>query len=181
MRVLNRKTEQLECHLTAEEFDERAKGLAQACQDVGREEGNQAQIKADMKARMAALEADRSRLSLVVSRRAEVRDVRVRIEADDAKAEAITIREDTGEIVKRRALELHERQTKLADVEKTFEGPATAKPAAEPGESATDYAARRLQDIAGTRTPAQIQADAAQQGKANRAKKNGANVKDSGR
>lgn len=117
MRILSKATESLECHLTDEEFQARASSLAAACQDVGREENRQAQLKADMKAQMARIEAERSRLTLIVARKAEPRDVPVRLEADDEKAEAITFREDTGEIIRRRALELHERQLSLPHVD----------------------------------------------------------------
>lgn len=113
MRVLSKKIEQLECQLTEDEFKARASALAAACQDVHREEERQAQMKASMKAETARLESERSRLTLVVARRAEIRDVQVRVEADDEHAEAVTTREDTGEVVRRRALELHERQPNL--------------------------------------------------------------------
>jgi hypothetical protein len=114
MRILIKaKPEQLECHLTSDEFIDRANALGLCCQDIEREDDRQAQIKADMKAQLAKLEAERSRLTLVVTRKAEPRDVKVTLYADDNTGEAITIREDTGEIIRRRPLDSKERQLPL--------------------------------------------------------------------
>lgn len=111
--LIEGKTEQLECHLTTEEFLDRATALAVVCQDITREDGRQSQIKADMKAQLSRLEAEQSRLTLVVTRKAEPREVRVTTFADDDKAEAMTVRDDTGEVIRRRALDLSERQLTL--------------------------------------------------------------------
>jgi hypothetical protein len=137
MRLLSKKTDQLECHLTPEEFSLRSSSLAAACQDVAREMERQTQMKAAMKAELARLESERSRLVLIVSRRAELRDVMVRLEADDEKAEAVSVREDTGEIIRRRALEMHERQPNLPGVEP--EEPAQSDSSAASGGEADDW------------------------------------------
>jgi hypothetical protein len=107
------KTQLLTCPLTDEEFMLRAHHLALVCQDIENEEDRQSQIKADMKAALAKLEAEQSRLTLIVARKAEVRDVLVDIIADDVAGEAITVRQDTGEIIHRRQLEPAERQLPL--------------------------------------------------------------------
>lgn len=107
------KTEELECLLTSDEYANRANALAQVCQDVEGENIRQAQVKAGMKAELSRLEAERSRFTLIVARKAEPRAVRVMTYADDEKAEALVIREDTGEIIRRRALSLEERQPVL--------------------------------------------------------------------
>jgi hypothetical protein len=118
MRVLVKtKTEQLECHLTTDEFLERAMALAVTCQDIENEDGRQSLIKADMKAQLAKLEAEQSRLTLIVTRKAEPRETQVTVYADDEKGEALTIREDTGEIIRRRTLEPRERQLPLPETE----------------------------------------------------------------
>lgn len=117
MRVLSdRMTDQLSCVLTDEEFMARARHLALVCQDIESEEDRQTQIKADMKAAMTKLDAEQSRLSLIVARKAEVRDVPVCVMADDENGEAVTVREDTGEIIKRRKLEPSERQLPLPNL-----------------------------------------------------------------
>ena len=107
------RTEQLSCHLTDEEFMVRARDLALVCQDLEGEADRQSQIKADMKAAMTKLEAEQSRLSLIVARKAEVRDVLVDVLADDMMGEAITVRQDTGEIINRRKLLASEQQLPL--------------------------------------------------------------------
>jgi hypothetical protein len=112
MLVAN-KAQQLSCALTDDEFMLRARHLALVCQDIESEEGRQSQIKADMKAALAKLQAEQSRLTLIVARKSEVREVLVDIIADDLAGEAITVRQDTGEIIHRRQLEPAERQLPL--------------------------------------------------------------------
>ena len=107
------RTELLSCQLTDEEFMLRAHHLALVCQDIENEGDRQSQIKADMKAAMSKLEAEQSRLSLIVARKAEVRDVLVDVLADDMIGEAITVRQDTGEIIGRRKLQPNEQQLPL--------------------------------------------------------------------
>lgn len=107
------KVQHLSCALTDEEFMLRAHHLAVVCQDIESEEGRQSQIKADMKAALAKLEAEQSRLTLIVARKAEVREVLVDVLADDAVGEAITVRQDTGEIINRRQLDPSEKQLPL--------------------------------------------------------------------
>jgi hypothetical protein len=117
MRTISKtKNETLECGLTQDEFVERATALAAVCLDIESEGGRQSLIKADMKAQLARLEAEQSRLTLVVTRRAEPREVPVTVYADDDHGVAVTIREDTGEIVRQRDLEPTERQLSLPDV-----------------------------------------------------------------
>ncbi len=113
MRILAEATEELECALTTDEFLDRANSLAQACQDIEREDSRQTQIKAGMKATLAKFESEQSRLSLIVTRKAEPREVRIKTFADDDTAEALTVRDDTGEVIRRRALALNERQVVL--------------------------------------------------------------------
>ena len=114
MRVLiDRFQEQLPCNLTDEEFVERARHLALVCQDIESEGSRQTQIKANMKATLTKLEAEQSRLSLIVSRKSEVRDVACSVVADDDKGEALTFRSDTDEVIRRRPLEPNERQLPL--------------------------------------------------------------------
>lgn len=116
MRVLvQTKPETLECRLSHDEFLDRARALAEACQDIESEEGRQTQVKADLKAQMTRLEAERSRLSLIVTRKAEPRETPTTIYADDARGLAITIREDTGEVVRQRELTPNERQLPLPE------------------------------------------------------------------
>lgn len=116
MPMLRETTEKLLCRLTPDEFIARASALARVVQDMHGEEQRQTDMKAQMKAAIASLDAERDQLSLVVSRSAELRDVRVTEDADYARGIAITWRTDTGEEVRRRPLSDQERQIALPGV-----------------------------------------------------------------
>jgi hypothetical protein len=113
MRVLSTGTERLMTRLTPHEFEDRAEGLARAVQDVATEEARHADVKAQLKADLTKLEAERDRLTSVVSRRAELREVPVRLLADLEMGEALLVRDDSGEVVRRRPLTEAERQEPL--------------------------------------------------------------------
>ena len=77
MRNLNESTEHLLTTLTDAEFIDRATALARNLQDIEALEAEQTDAKQQMKAEMTSLEAERGRLSLIVSRKAEMRDVNI--------------------------------------------------------------------------------------------------------
>jgi hypothetical protein len=113
MRELSEKTESLLTHLTNDEFVDRATALARSVQDIEALEDRQADTKAQMKAEMTSLESERGRLGLIVARKAELREVRVKLYAEDFSGIAIYVRADSGEEVRRRPLEDRERQPDL--------------------------------------------------------------------
>lgn len=110
MRQLREEVEELLTNLTDEEFNARARQLARAVQDVASLEAHQRDVKAQQKAELTKLEAERERLGLVVARCAELRDVRVQVMADDVNKLVITYRTDSGEEVRRREMRDSERQ-----------------------------------------------------------------------
>lgn len=115
MRILERKSEELECCLTVAEAENRARALAAACQDVDREEGRQALVKQTMKAELSRCESERGRLALVVARNKEPRMVETTVFVSPDGGYALTIRNDTGETVRSRPLSDAERQLPLLD------------------------------------------------------------------
>lgn len=144
--VSDRNVESLSCPLTDEEFSDRSSQLARVCEAIDNLEDAQKQQKAAMKAEQARLEADRSALAMAVRRKAETRDVQVSEFADDDSGFMLTIRADTGEIVRKRRLTMDERQIPLPmpDSGQVVGTPATVVP----GETSVDYAARRTQELA---------------------------------
>ena len=113
MAKLDTHTETLLTPLTDAEWTQRANALARACQDIGSLEAKHADMKAQMKADLTRLEAERDRLALIVNRKAENREVAVTAYADYTRAEVSYVREDSGEIVRTRPMDDKERQTPL--------------------------------------------------------------------
>jgi hypothetical protein len=111
--ILSRFQEHLACPLTDEEFADRAKALAETCQEIQAEESRAADIKAQLKARLTGLEARRNELSIVVGRREENRDVPVEMRADLDTGQALKVRTDTMKILSSRPLTDNERQQHL--------------------------------------------------------------------
>ena len=108
-----RKTEFLACALTEDELRGYGVDLALCVQDVAAETDRQADIRAQMKARMAELEARQSQLAIKISRREEHRDVDVEIEYDYDGGCVRAVRTDTGEQLWDRVMQDHERQPAL--------------------------------------------------------------------
>jgi hypothetical protein len=106
----NKKTMTLPCRLTPEEFVARAHDLAKTTEDIGAEQARAESLKSQLKAALAELEARRSKLSAVVSRGEELRDVECEVVVDYEKGETYTVRQDTGEFFDRRPLRAEERQ-----------------------------------------------------------------------
>jgi hypothetical protein len=106
IRTFNRP---LPAHLTDRELLEKAAELAETIQNYDAEEEQQAYLKKSMKARLDELAARRTQLSLVVSRREEIREVKILVvlSGDGLVQE---VRDDTGEIIRTRPIEETERQ-----------------------------------------------------------------------
>lgn len=99
----------LSCKLTSAELQALGGELAQAVQDRANEESRQLSLKAEMKARVAEVEARVTRLALVLSRGEDYRNVRVgKTLLDDGMVRET--REDTGEIISTRSMREEERQ-----------------------------------------------------------------------
>jgi hypothetical protein len=114
--ILSRKTVPLSTSLTDEEQRDRGRQLARTIEDHRTEESRQEGMKREMKFVLAGLEAERDRLSAIVSRGEELRDVEVEERADYSIAEYVRQRMDTGEVLERRKLRENERQVPLEGV-----------------------------------------------------------------
>lgn len=113
LKLVRTETRAPAVRLSDDEFIDRATKLAQANQDIDIEEGRQVDLKAQMKSTMTALEGTRSRLSSVVARREEVRDVLCDFYHDHARGFVEVIRQDTGESISIRPMTEAERQQQL--------------------------------------------------------------------
>lgn len=112
-RVINSYTKSLPVKLTQEELLSKSGELAGTVQDYATEERRQADVKAQLKARLTELDARRTQLAFVVARQEEERDVRCDVIADLNSLVANITRVDTGEVVQSRPLTDAERQDVL--------------------------------------------------------------------
>jgi chromosome segregation ATPase len=108
------KTMFLACTLTATEFRDRAHELAKTTADIAEEEARGDSLKTQLKAAMTELEARRTKLSSIVQRGEEFRDIKVTVVSDYDAGEIYTIRADTGEIFDKRIMRAEERQVVAA-------------------------------------------------------------------
>jgi len=104
------KTMTLPCKLTQSEFTERARELAKTTADIAEEEARGDSLRTQLKASLAELESKRTRLSSVVSRGEEFREVKVTVVSDYDAGEIYTIRADTNETFDKRTMRAEERQ-----------------------------------------------------------------------
>ena len=111
--VLSRSIKTLPVSLTADEFTDRAEGLAQICQDIQTEEARANDVKAQLKARLTQLEGRRAELTSIVSRKEEMRQIECEVRADFDNGEAIEFRTDNMRILSHRPLTEKERQSHL--------------------------------------------------------------------
>lgn len=103
----------LPVRLTEEELLKKGSELAATVQDIASEESRQQDIKSQLKAKLAELEARRSNLAITVSRKEEHRDVEVDIFHDYQRGVVEDVRRDTGETISRRVMNEEERQRAL--------------------------------------------------------------------
>jgi hypothetical protein len=114
--ILSRKTVPLSTKLTDAEALDRGRQLARVIEDFRTEEMKQEAMKREMKFVLAGLEAEHKRISAIVSRGEELRDVEVEERADYSIAEYVRQRMDTGEVLERRKLRENERQVPMEGV-----------------------------------------------------------------
>ena len=114
-RVLGTRTEQLPVQLTEPEKKELGARMARLEGELREHVRRTKEIAGDMKARKDALDGDLGRVGLVLRQGYELRAIPVRHEADFAAGLVTEVREDTGEVVRERALQPQERQGTLLD------------------------------------------------------------------
>ena len=115
--VLSRKTVNLSTPLTDHEKMDRGRALARVIEDHHAEETKQEAMKREMKFTLAGFEAERDRLSAIVSRGEELRSVEVEERANYETDTYSRVRLDTGEVLEERRLRDDERQTVMPGVE----------------------------------------------------------------
>lgn len=113
IKLIKTDTRCLPVKLDADELRERGDRLAAVIQDLNAEENRQVDQKAQMKARLSELDAKKTQLAIIISRREEDRDVTVEHFHDYERGVVETIRRDTGETISSRRLTEEERQQSL--------------------------------------------------------------------
>lgn len=109
MKILRKETHELPVQLTPDETLDKAQELARVIQETGQEEDRQKNLKDQMKARLSELTARRTRLSLIVARGEEYRDVEIAMTLTD-EGMIQEVRLDTEEIIRTRPPKDDERQ-----------------------------------------------------------------------
>lgn len=99
--------------LTNDELIEFGRRLAQTNGDIHTEEDRQTQIKAELKAKLGAIESERSRLAGIVSAARENRDVPCDMVFNYSQLMVEVIRLDTKEVIETRRMTEAEQQRKL--------------------------------------------------------------------
>lgn len=87
--------------------------LAKCQADLGEHLAHAETLKKELKAKESAIEAERARLSGIIREKKESRDVPCERWAYYGDGEIVEIRNDTGEVIYRRRMEMHERQATL--------------------------------------------------------------------
>jgi len=113
LNIIRTETRSLPVKLHEDELRDRGDKLAAVIQDLNAEEDRQVDVKAQMKARLSELDAKKTQLAIVISRREEYRDVPVDVFADYAKQIVEAVRRDTGEVLTTRRMTEEERQQPL--------------------------------------------------------------------
>lgn len=115
MRVLKREELSLPTELTQDEFNLKARELAETHEALAFEREGQKEAKAQMKARLEELEKKRTELARIVKTRKEDRLVEVQEHANDARSIVECVRMDTGEVYTQRPMAPGDRQLTLLD------------------------------------------------------------------
>lgn len=113
--LIGKHTEDLSCDLTSAEVLERGRRMAQVDGEIDAHTSHETNVKADLKATRARLEAERSKLAASVRSGTELRPVEVEHLADFEAGVVREIRIDTGRTVRDRVLLATERQLKLPE------------------------------------------------------------------
>lgn len=106
-------SENLVCVLSDDEQRDRGRQLAEAVEAVTNEQVTQKAAKDEMKDRLDEMQAERTRLAVIVREGKEKRLVPVRFDYDDALGKVHKTRLDTGEVYESRAMTDEERQRAL--------------------------------------------------------------------
>jgi hypothetical protein len=104
---------ELDCRLTADEIAAHGRDLVNLLGEIEEEEDDQDARKAEMRERLATMQARQSKIAGTIRRGLERRRVTVEIMADWTTQTAIERRTDTGEEIGRRPLREDEKQLKL--------------------------------------------------------------------
>jgi hypothetical protein len=113
--LIGKHTEDLSCDLTQSEVLERGRRMAQVDGEIDAHTSHEINVKADLKATRARLEAERSKLSACVRSGTEARPVEVEHLADFEAGVVKEIRIDTGKLIRSRVLLSTERQLALPE------------------------------------------------------------------
>ena len=113
MKDEKKSTLSLPCALTQEEFDTKSHDLATVCQEITQKKVVAQGAARQAKEEIEVLEEYRHRLARVVKDRAEDRSVECVDRYDHSERMVRTVRLDSGETVKTRAMELHEYQEEM--------------------------------------------------------------------
>lgn len=112
--LIREEVRRIPVDLSDKELLEKGNELADILQKIECEEANTELIKADIKARMSALEAQRANVVLLITSKKELRDVRCSIVVDRKNKGMVKIvRNDNGQVVGTREMTGDERQRSL--------------------------------------------------------------------
>jgi len=113
VRLIERCEKELMITLSDVEQVSRGKQLAKVLSEIRNEDGRHQMMKASMKSAMTALEAERDKLSLIVSSGEELRMIQCEDRANFDTGSFERVRIDTQEIVYERPLSTQERQLEI--------------------------------------------------------------------
>lgn len=113
LKIIRTENRILPVKLHEDELRDRGDKLAAVIQDLNAEESRQVDQKAQMKARLSELDARKTQLAIVISRREEDRDVAVDVFANYVGGLVEVVRRDTGEVISKRRMTEEERQQPL--------------------------------------------------------------------
>lgn len=119
---LSSGTESMAVNLEDSELLAAGSRLVEIREEKSTLEGDLAQVKQQFKADETRLEAEASKLATMIRRRTEIRLVHTKTVADFEAGAAITLRQDNGEELRRRALSESEKQRSLPGLEVDPEG-----------------------------------------------------------
>lgn len=113
--IIRSFTQKLTCKLTDDEVRNAGTELAAVVQDIAAEKERQADVNAQMKARLTELQSKQTQLAIKVSRREDFRDIKVEYEINEG-ADIVTERRlDTSEVMTVRPARDDERQLALGE------------------------------------------------------------------
>ena len=114
-KILATKTVQLPVYLTDAEMLVLGKKLGQLEAEQAAHEQRAKDIRDDLKAKESAISSQKRAVSVIVNQTYEYRPIPVRVEADFQAGKVFEIREDTGEVVGERPVNVGDRQTSILD------------------------------------------------------------------